>query len=98
MMRTAQWSQRPHLASTAFYRDMIDRYFNPQSRTMIEDVMHGIVHEAYQREGEMGWNLWRLWIYTPETDSLGIKRSYHLDGRGADPKYDMDIKPVEGAK
>lgn len=95
MMRTAQWSQRPHLASTAFYRNMIDTYFNPDSKTMIEDVMHGIVHSHYEREGTMGWNLWRLWIYCPDSDSLGIKRSYHLDGRGADPKYDMIIKPVE---
>lgn len=98
MVRTAQWSQRPHLASTAFYRNMIDTYFHPDSKTMIEDVMHGIVHNHYEREGEMGWNLWRLWIYTPETDTLGIKRSYHLDGRGTDPKYDMIIKPVDGAK
>ena len=95
MRRTMQWSQRPHLASTAFYRNMIDQYFHPDSKTMIEDVMHGIVHSFIEREGEQGWNLWRLWIYTPETDSLGIKRSYHLDGRGADPKFDMDIKPLK---
>lgn len=94
MMRTMQWSQRPHLASTAFYRQMIDTHFNPDSKTMIEDVMHGVVHSHVEREGEMGWNLWRLWIYCPDSDSLGIKRSYHLDGRGADPKFDMIIKPV----
>jgi hypothetical protein len=39
--KTMQWSQRPHLASTAFYRQMIKNYFNPKSRTMIEDVIHG---------------------------------------------------------
>lgn len=92
MRRTMQWSQRPHLASTAFYREMIDKHFHPDSKTMIEDVMHGIVHSHYEREGEMAWNLWRIWIYTPDTDNLGIKRSYHLDGRGSDKKYDMIIK------
>ena len=48
-----------------------------------------------QKEGYMGWNLWKLWIYTPHTDDLGIKRSYHLDGRQSDPKYEMDIKELE---
>lgn len=94
MMRTMQWSQRPHLADTAFYKWMIDNHFNPESRTMIEDVMHGVVHSHIEREGEAGWKLWRLWIYCPNSDKLGIKRSYHTDGRGADPKYDMIIKPV----
>lgn len=89
MVRTVQWSQRPHLASTAFYRQIVDHYFSEDSRTMIEDVMHGVVHNAYLTEGEPAWNLWRMWIYAPDSDSLGIKRSYHLDGRGDDPKYGM---------
>lgn len=87
MIRTAQWSQRPHLSSTVFYRDMMDRYFTDESRTMIEDKVHGFPHEAYLRDGLMGWQLWRLWIYHP-TDG-NIKRSYTTDGRGDDPKYDM---------
>lgn len=93
MRKTMQWSQRPHLASTAFYRRFIEAYFHPESKTMIEDVMHGIVHTDCMRDGLMGWNNWRLWIYTPEGD---IKRSYHLDGRQDDPKYEMIIKKVEG--
>lgn len=92
MRRTMQWSQRPHVASTAFYRQMLDNYFNPASRTMIEDVMHGVVLEACQRDGLMGWLMFRLWIYTPEGH---IQRSYHLDGRGADPKFDMQIISIE---
>jgi hypothetical protein len=43
--KTSQWSQRPHLGSTAFYRQMIKNYFNLKSRTMIEDVIHGAVIE-----------------------------------------------------
>lgn len=91
MKRTMQWSQRPHLANTAFYRQMLDNYFHPQSRTMIEDVMHGVVESACGEDGLMGWYLFRLWIYTPEGN---VKRSYHLDARGEDPKYDMYIVPV----
>lgn len=91
MKRTMQWSQRPHLASTAFYRHILNTFFHPESRTMIEDVMHGIVDTACKEDGIMGWHNFRVWIYTPEGN---IKRSYHLDGRGDDPKYEMDIRPV----
>lgn len=94
LQRTSQWSQRPHLASAEFYRMMLEAHFHPESKTMIEDVMHGIVHEAVERGGMMGWYAWRLWVYTPTIDALGIKRSYHLDSRGKDPKYEMIIKPV----
>lgn len=95
MKRTMQWSQRPHIASSAFYRHILDSYFNPKSKTMIEDVMHGVVHAQCEREGVMGWNMFRLWVYTPDTDTLGIKRSYHLDARKDDPKYEMEIYEVE---
>lgn len=95
LRKTYQWSQRPHLASIAFYRQFLANYFNPESRTMIEDVMHGVVIEAVRKDGILGWNNFRLWIYTPEGN---IKRSYHLDGRQSDPKYEMDIKPVERAE
>lgn len=96
MRRTVQWSQRPHLASVAFYERILRQHFHVESRTMIEDVMHGVVHNEFLKHGVNGWYNYRLWIYCPDTDTLGIKRSYHTDGRGADPKYDMDIKPVEG--
>lgn len=92
MRKTYQWSQRPHLASGAFYRTMLDNYFHPDSLTMIEDVMHGVLVRAVDKDGILGWHQFRLWMYTPEGN---IKRSYHLDGRGADPKYDMDIKPAD---
>jgi len=86
-IRTAQWSQRPHIASTAFYRDFLDKYFGNE-KTMIEDKMHGVLHNVYEREGVMGWNLWKVWVYHPDTDALGIKRSYHLDGRGSASKFE----------
>lgn len=86
MMRTAQWSQRPHLASTAFYRSILQEHFSPDSRTMIEDKMHGVLHNAFMDRSKAGWNEFKVWMYTPEGD---IKRSYNLDGRETDPKYDM---------
>ena len=94
--KTMQWSQRPHIARVSFYERVLDQYFNPESRTMIEDVLHGIVQEECQRHDINGWYNFRIWLYSPKTDTLGIKRSYHTDGRGADTKYEMDIKPVEG--
>lgn len=85
MKRTWQWSQRPHIASTAFYRRVIARYFGRDSRTMIEDVMHGVVENAWMAGKLRSWDEWRLWIYAPDGD---MKRSTHLDGRGADPKFE----------
>lgn len=85
MLRTMQWSQRPHLAATDFYRRTISTYFGQQSRSMIEDVMHGVVDQAWREHGEAGWDDWRIWMYAPPGD---MKRSLHLDGRGDAPKFD----------
>lgn len=86
-MRTVQWSQRPHLARTDWYREMIERSFGPKARTMIEDVVHGVLLDDWGREGIMGWERWKLWIYTPKGHT--IQRSTNLDGRGHESKYDM---------
>jgi len=86
MIKTIQYSQRPFLANTAFYKDIIDRYFTDESRTFIEDVVHGKPISAYQDNGIVGWNLWKIWIYAPEGD---MKRSETIDGREDDPKYEM---------
>lgn len=81
---TAQWSQRPHLANVAFYRRMLDQFFAEDARTMIEDVLHSPVQVAFATDGRYGWQQYAVWLYTPEG---GIKRSYHTDGRGSDPKW-----------
>lgn len=88
-LRTRQWSQRPHLASTSFYKDMLERYFTQDSRTMIEDVVYGAVENDCRDDGLMGWYKWRLAIYAPEGN---LKRSYNLDGRGEEAKYEMRFK------
>lgn len=80
MRPTVQWSQRPHLASTSFYRAILDQWFTTRSRTMIEDTMHSVCQTA-------DWNAFRLWLYHPDGDS--IQRSTHLDGRETDLKYEM---------
>lgn len=77
LRRTVQWSQRPHLANTAYYRRILRDCFPLTSRTMIEDKMHSVV------QSQSGH---RLAIYHPDGD---IKRSEHLDGRGEQPKFDM---------
>lgn len=75
---TDQWSQRPHIASVAFYeRNLLD-HFSHNSRTMIEDTMHGVAQNP-DWEG-------RMRLYYPAGN---CKRSTTSDGRQADPKYDM---------
>lgn len=79
-LRTRQWSQRPHLASTQYYRDICQKYWDNEPR-FIEHIMYGIV-----AEGGDNYDEHRLHIYAPEGT---LVRSKHLDGRrlGAD-KYD----------
>jgi hypothetical protein len=90
LIRTFQWSQRPHIASTSFYRRIIQDKFTPDSRTMIEDRMHGIVEENYRHNPQTGWNNYRLAIYMPNDDN--IQRSLHLNGRMADSKFEDKFK------
>lgn len=83
-MKTVQWSQRPHIASTAFYRRVMSE-FSPDAKCFIEDKMHGVVWNAYLRDGKLAYNQWLLHIYHPEGN---IRRSYHTDGRAGEEKYD----------
>lgn len=85
MTRTVQWSQRPHLASLAFYRGMLERYFPNDEANFIEDVLYGKLAVAHDLDGDMGWLGWRTWLFTPEGN---IARSYHTDGREGASKFD----------
>lgn len=85
LTRTLQWSQRPHFASVAWYRELLDRWFPNDELNYIEDVVYSRLIAAHERDGEMGWLGWRTWIYTPDGD---IKRSYHTDGRAGESKFD----------
>lgn len=77
-LRCRQWSGRPHLASTKFYRDIAEKYWDDQPR-FIEHIMYGVVVEGAYDE-------FRLHIYAPEGTQV---RSLHLDGRRSGAKsYD----------
>lgn len=86
MLRTAQWSQRPHVASTEFYRHILDTYFPITANTMIEDLIYGVLENAWFNRGQAGWNDFKLWIYAPEGD---MKRSLHSDAREGESKFEM---------
>jgi len=77
-MKTTQWSQRPHLSTVKYYRDIVLPF--SEENTFIEDRFHGKVQDD-------GWNIHKLWIYHPEGS---IKRSYHLDGRQGTQKFTVD--------
>ena len=86
VLKTIQWSQRPHLASTAYYRRILNEHFSDKSRVYIEDKMHSVIDVAYRKDGEQGWLQHRLHIYYP--NDKNIKRSYHLDQREGGPKFE----------
>lgn len=86
LLRTVQWSQRPHLANTGFYRRVLAENFAEGRKAMVEDVMHGVVHNDWREYGKAGWDRYRMWMYAPDGN---IKRSLHLDGRGSDQKWEF---------
>lgn len=69
-LRTRQWSQRPHLASTSYYRHICNTYWDDQPR-FIEHIMYGIVVDSEYDEH-------RIHMYAPEGT---LVRSKHIDGR-----------------
>lgn len=76
-LRTRQWSGRPHLASTAFYKQ-IAQTWDSEPR-FIEHIMYGRVVEGNFED-------YRLHLYAPPKTYV---RHKHIDGRryGAE-KYD----------
>lgn len=75
---TVQWSQRPHLAWTDYYRRITHDHFEPGERAMIEDRMHSIAQSDPDDH--------LIAIYAPDGD---VQRSYHLDARGEEPKWEF---------
>jgi len=87
-MKTSQWSQRPHISTVEYYRNVI--LPEVEDFAFIEDTTHGRIQDDISPYGifsEDGWNKHKLWIYHPEGN---IKRSYHLDGRQGTRKYTSD--------
>jgi hypothetical protein len=84
LIKTTQWHQRPHLASTAFYREVLNNNFTEKSRTFIEDKVYSPVSCS-------PWEDYRLTVYDPNGDGTMMKRSRDLNGRATDPKYPMEF-------
>lgn len=87
-LETAQWSQRPHLSKTTYYRDVIIPRM--PEKEFIEDNFHGVIQDQilpYDKFSQMGWESHKLHIYHPDGS---IKRSYHLDGREGTRKFTSD--------
>ena len=76
--RTAQYSQRPHVTTTWYYKDLLAS-IPDTARTYIEDAVYGpIVNSPWEHN--------KLGIYTPPGN---IQRSTHLDGRAGEPKKEF---------
>lgn len=86
LLKTVQWSQRPHISSTSFYKYILEKNFSKNAKCFIEDKLHGVIQKDYAEMGFRGWDLWKLFIYYP--DDRNIKRSLNLDGREGGAKYD----------
>lgn len=88
LLRTMQWSQRPHIARVDYYSRMLEEYFSENALSMIEDRLHGAVIDEHGIMGEKkAWERNKIWIFHPMDGN--IKRSLHTDGREGDSKYMM---------
>lgn len=70
LIRSQQYSQRPHLTTADHYRYLANTYFDDQPR-FIEHVLYGVMLQK-------DWQEFRYHIYAPPGNML---RSWHLDGR-----------------
>lgn len=70
LIRSRQWSQRPHLSTSEYYNWILARFCDDQPR-FIEHVMYGILVHG-------DWNEHRYHIYSPPGNIL---RSTNLNGR-----------------
>lgn len=86
-MKTVQWSQRPHLSTVLYYKEIVLPSIQPDF--FIEDYFHGKVMNDFYEHGVIGWNKHKLLIYYPK-EGRNIKRSYHLDGRAGGRKFTSD--------
>lgn len=77
LQKTKQWSQRPHIAATDFYRRCMDM-FSENSNCFIEDRIHTFAAKAE-------WDDFKIHIYAPDEN---LKFSDNLNGRGEDVKYE----------
>ena len=82
LIKTVQWSQRPHLTKTQWYKAILANYFHPNCRTLIEDWFYGKVANGADDK-------FKIFIYAPEGD---MRRSGHSDGRAGEEKYAMKYK------
>jgi len=82
LLPTIQWSQRPNLASTDYYRKILFGCFTANELSMVETRMHSVIQVA----GWEGWDEHCICVYLRDGDN--IQGSYHLDGRGDEPSWE----------
>ncbi len=81
IMRTIDWSQRPHLVLADYYRRVLREHFRPGQRAFIElPMVAAAASEPWEKN--------KLVVYAPPVGP--IARSYHLDARAGDSWFNED--------
>jgi len=82
LIKCVQYHNRPFIASTIWFKELLDRNFTPASRSYIEDVVYSPISCA-------PWEDYKLCIYDPHGTGEMMKRSSHTCGRGEDQKFEI---------
>ena len=85
-LQTLSWSQRPHVASTEYYRHMISTYISADANCMIEDALATrVMHQPWENN--------KVVIYWPSDGEA--MRSWHSDSRcGPDGSWDSKFEEL----
>ena len=98
LLRSIQYSTRPHLARTEWYREIARQFFGRETRTYVEWILHTAMGERIRR-GVDTWERWGVWLYAPREG--GLLRSGTSNGRRevsmTSHKIVYDGAPPEGA-
>lgn len=72
LMKTIQFSSRTYLCKTTWFRQVMNKYFQPNEFTFIEERL-----EPITRLGGWGeWENWKMWVYAPKGDMVRSGHSY----------------------
>ena len=84
LIRTTEYSTRPHLARTEWYRGVAEQFIGRETRTYVEWILHQAMTNRIAT-GVDPWERWGVWLYMPREDWNGILRSGTSNGRRGVP-------------
>ena len=88
LLKTYNWSMRPHIANTEYYRDLIEEFIDKNTRSYLEDIIYGIEKNRTDANPAVH-SRFGTWVYYPEEGRM--RNHVHHDCRGKETKVPMKV-------